>query len=115
MKTMEEAKVLTLEEKRRRFEERLATGFYIRPAKPKPTAVVSLPVSDKIADAVTANPASLRVSARGEDGIAVVEGPRPNSNNVTVRIDWIREVDADGRPIYETREAVSEYDPLSGL
>jgi hypothetical protein len=113
MIAMEEAKRLTFEEKRRRFEERLATGFYIRPAKPKPTAVVSLPVSEKIAEAVIANPASVRVSARGEDGIAVVEGPRPNRNNVLVRVDWVREVDAEGRPIYEQPGAVSEYDTFS--
>ena len=56
---MEEAKKLTLEEKRRRFEERLASDYYIRPAKPKLTPVLSLPVSEKIADAVKANPASL--------------------------------------------------------
>jgi hypothetical protein len=113
---MEEAKKLTLEEKRRRFEERLANGYYIRPAKPKLTPVLSLPVSEKIADAVKANPASLRVSARGENGIAVVDGPRLNPNNVTVRVDWVQEVDANWRPNYYDRGGlVSEYDPRSRL
>jgi hypothetical protein len=80
--------------------------------KPKPTPVLSLPVSDKIADAAKGNPASVRVSARGEDGIAVVEGPRHNPHNVTVRVDWVRQVGPDGRPIYEGAGVVHEYNPI---
>src|SRR5262245_39015931 len=113
MKGIEEARKLSIEERRRRFEERLANGYYIRPAKPKPTPLLSLPVSDKIAEAVKSNPASVRISARERDGMAIVEGPERNPNNVTVRVDWVQEVDANGRPIYDTGEVASEYDPLS--
>lgn len=83
--------------------------------KPKPTAVLALPVSDKIAEAAGANPKTVRVSARGADGIAIVEGPRSNPHNVTVRVDWVREVDSDGHPIYNSGGVVHEYDPRTAL
>lgn len=82
------------------------------PLRPKPTAVVTLPVSEKIAAAIKADPQSVRVAARGEDGVQVVEGPKRNAGNVTVRVDMVREVDAAGRPIWERGGAVSDYDPL---
>lgn len=105
------------EESRKRFYERLEAWRLgddsVWGAKPKPTPVLTLPVSDKIAEAVAANPESVRVSARGADGIAVVEGPRRNSTNVVVRVDLVREVDAEGRPIYDARGVEHEYDPLA--
>lgn len=110
---MNEAEQLTHEERRKRFYERLNSGAFIRDAKPKPTPVVTVPVSEKIAEAVKANPGSVRVSARGADGIAVVEGPRRNPSGVTVRVDLVRELDGEGRPIYEGSGVVHEYDPLA--
>ena len=105
---------LTYEERKRLFFEKVDSGYYTRPAKPK-VAVVTLPVSQKIAKAVKANPESVRVSARGEDGIAVVERPRGNSTGIMVRVDLVAEVDAQGRPVWDRCGVVHEYDPLGDL
>jgi hypothetical protein len=43
------------EERIRRIEERLAKG--IPDAKPKPVAVLTVPITDKLAEAIRANPA----------------------------------------------------------
>jgi hypothetical protein len=99
------------EEKRRLFYERLESGYYNRKPQPVAVPVAVVPVSEKIAGAVKANPQSVRISARGNDGLAIVEGPR--SGNVRVMIEYVREVDADGRPVWPG--VVSDYDPLSRL
>jgi len=104
---------LSREERLRRFDaevEAWARGE----DKPRPTPVVTLPVSEKLAAAANANPQSVRVSARGSDGIARVEGPLPNSI-VTVCVDRVREVDADGRPIWETGSVEHVYDPFEKI
>jgi hypothetical protein len=64
--------------------------------KPKSKPAVLAPVSDKMAEAVKANPESLRLSAKGDDGVTVIERPwekRPTSNMTVI------EVDANGRPL----------------
>lgn len=83
--------------------------------KPKPVPVVAVPVSDTIAEAVKANPGSVRIAARDTRGVSRVEGPCCNPQHVTVRVDWVSEVDAQGRPIYAERRVVSEYNPLDRL
>jgi hypothetical protein len=113
-KQMKPEEQLTYEERKRLFFEKADSGYYTRPAKPK-VAVVTLPVSPKIAKAVKANPESVRVSARGEDGIAVVEGPRGNPNNVTVRVDLVAEVDAQGLPVWDRCGVVHEYNAFDAL
>ena len=55
-------------------------------AKPKPTPVLTVPVSDKLAVAVRANPESVRVHARDKDGVWLFEGPQRNLNNITVKV-----------------------------
>jgi hypothetical protein len=101
-------------ERKRRLDERLA-NYTLRPAKPKPVAVVSVPVSQRDAEVIAGNPESVRVSARREDGVTVLAKPERNSQNVTVRIDWVHEVNAQGQPIYDEPGAVSDYHPWSGL
>ena len=54
----------------RKFEEAISQP--IPKAKPKPIAVVSVPVSDKDAAVIAANPESVRVSARRDDGVSVL-------------------------------------------
>jgi hypothetical protein len=84
--------------------------------KPKPVPVVSVPVSEKIADAVKTNPGSVRVTARDADGVSRFEGPLRNPQHVTVRVDLVQEVDANGRPVYHDRGGVvSEYNPIDRL
>ena len=97
----------------RKFEEAISKP--IPKAKPKPIAVVSVPVSDKDAAVIAANPASVRVSARREDGVSVLVKPQRNPQHVTVRTDWVSEVDADGRPIWDRPGVVSDYNPLDAL
>jgi hypothetical protein len=99
----------------REFEERLANGYYIRPAKPKPVAVMSVPVSDGFAAKAAARPEDVRMFVRAEDGTTAVERPRPNPQRVTVRVDLVAEVDADGRPVWGRGGVVHEYDPLAAL
>jgi hypothetical protein len=99
----------------RQFEERLASGYYTRPAKPKPTPIVSVPVSDGFAQRVAARPQNVRVFVRDDDGTTAVERPKANPHNVTVRVDWVREVDAQGRPVWDRGGVVHEYDPLAAL
>jgi hypothetical protein len=59
-------------------------------------AALCAPVSDKMAAAAKSNPESVRVSARADDGVTIIERPwekRPSSNMVVI------EVDANGRPV----------------
>jgi|SRR5262249_19385967 len=103
---------MSLEERRKQFLKRIEAGNFYR--LPIPVAVV--PVSDKIAKAVKANPESVRVSARGADGISIIERPHRNPQNVTVMVDYVREVDANGRPVWDRPGVVlSDYDPYSRL
>lgn len=97
----------------REFEEFLSTP--IPKAKPKPVAVVTVPVSDNDAAVIAANPESVRVSARRKDGVSVLIRPKGNRQHVTVRTDWVSEVDAHGRPVWERGGVVSDYDPLTAL
>ena len=99
-------------------------------AKPKPKPAVMAVVSDKLAEAARANPDSVRVSARSDDGTSVFERPR--------RLERLEvlEVDSEGRPALarcydvatnswgtvefkdghrQLAGAVHEYDPLSAL
>jgi hypothetical protein len=98
------------------FEEKLASGYYIR-KKAKPVAVVTVPVSPAVAEVVAANPESVRLSARRNDGVTLFTKPEPNPNCVTVRLDLVRKIDAQGRPVWddELAGAISEYHPFSGL
>jgi hypothetical protein len=98
------------------FEEKLACGYYIRDAKPKPVAVVTVPVTQAVAEVVAANPESVRVSARTADGVTILAKPQSNPNCVTVRTDLVREIDEFGRPVWDDPGgAVHEYHPWSGL
>jgi hypothetical protein len=102
---------LSLEERRKRFLKRIEAGDFRR----LPAAVALVPVSPKVAEAVKANPESVRISAKGADGISIIERPQRNHVNVKVMVDYVREVDADGRPMWDRPGVVHEYDPLSAL
>jgi hypothetical protein len=73
------------------------------PFKPKPKTQVVTELDGKIAGAVQANPESVkvRVTARGADGVAVLDAPRPANVEVV-------EVDAAGRP-----KLTKRYDPTT--
>jgi hypothetical protein len=77
--------------------------------------VVTVPVSNGFAEKVAANPDEVRVSVREPNGVTTIERPQGNPNHVAVRVDLVREVDADGRPIWEKAGAVHEYNPLNSL
>jgi hypothetical protein len=66
-----------------------------RELRPKRKPAVLAPVSERMAAAVRANPESLRVSAKAEDGVTVIE--RPDVRREPSRVTVI-EVDANGRP-----------------
>jgi hypothetical protein len=85
------------------------------PIKPTPTRVLTVPISERAAAAVKANPEDVRIVAKASDGTTILERPAPNPHHVTVRVDSVREVDADGRPIYPEQRVVSDYNPLDGL
>lgn len=110
------------------FEQLMATP--IPRAKPKPPPKVVAAVSDRMNAAVKANPESVRVVAKTDDGVTLVERPR-----VLERLE-VTEVDAKGRPklarcydvatnswgmvefkdgYRQPNAAVHEYDPLSAL
>ena len=72
-----------------------------------------VPISERVAQAVKANPESLRISARDGDGVTVFEKPQLNYARVTVMVEHVQEVDANGRPVWPS--VVSEYDPISRL
>jgi len=57
----------------REFDE--PNGDCIRDAKPKPVAVVSMPVSNSDAEVIAANPESVRISAIRKDGVTVLAKP----------------------------------------
>jgi hypothetical protein len=104
----------THEELQRELEEKLASGYYFR-RKPAPVPVLTVPISEKVAAAAESNPDSVRVAARTEFGEHVVEGPRRNANNVTVRVDHVTEVDGAGRPVWGVARVVSDYNPFDAL
>lgn len=97
------------------FEEKLASGYYTQDAKPKPVAVVTVPVSNEHAAVIAENPESVRVHARRKDGVSVIANPIRNPNQVTVRVDLVRELDEDGRPVWDEVGVVSDYHPWIGL
>ena len=97
----------------REFEEFLSKP--IPKAKPKPVAVVSVPVSDKDAAVIAANPESVRVSARRDDGVSVLIKPQRNPQHVEVRTDWVSAVDVNGRPVWDRGGVVSDYDIYATL
>jgi len=110
-----EEQELSYEERKKLFFEKVDSGYYFGDPQPKPVAVVTLPVSDRIAEAARTNPNSVRVSARGADGIALVEGPRANPHHVVVRVDLVAEVDRFGRPVWDRPGVAHEYNPLDAL
>jgi hypothetical protein len=112
MKPRETDEQLPYEELKRRFFEKLDNYDFLPKSK---VPVVTLPVSETIAEAVRANPQSVRVSARGSNGVSVVGGPRRNSTHVTVRVDDVAEVDGVGRPIWPQARVVHEYNPFDAL
>lgn len=81
------------EELRAQFFERLDSGYYWRPLVP----VAAMPVSERMAAAIAANPESVRISARGVDGTLLVEGVRPDPW-LKVCINRVRWIDDAGRP-----------------
>jgi hypothetical protein len=85
------------------------------PIKPTPTRVLTVPISERAAAAVKANPEDVRIVAKASDGTTILERPAPNPHHVTVRVDSVREVDAHGRPVYPEQRVVSDYNPLDGL
>jgi hypothetical protein len=85
------------------------------PVMKPPVAVVMVPVSNGFAEKASANPDEVRVSVREPNGVTTVERPRANPNHVRVMVDHVREVDAQGRPIWPTVGAVHAYDPLDAL
>ena len=104
-------------EKRKAFDERIASGYYVKrllETARVATPVVTLPVSERLAEAIKENPGSVRVSARAADGLHRVEGARANPR-VGVRVDLVREVDEEGRPVWDRGGAVHEYNPLDAL
>jgi hypothetical protein len=83
--------------------------------EPAPLKVVTIPLTDADAAVVKANPESVRVSARREDGVSVLMRPHANPLHVRVMVDSVREVDAQGRPIWPTGGAISNYNPYDRL
>jgi hypothetical protein len=41
--------------------------------------------------------------------------PQPNPQHVTVKVDDVREVDANGRPVWPKAGAIHEYNPLDRI
>jgi hypothetical protein len=52
---------------------------------------------------------------RGGTTVSVLMKPQGNQHHVTVRVDLVREVDHNGRPIWERCGLVHEYNPLEAL
>jgi hypothetical protein len=111
-----------------RYEQLMATP--LPKAKPKPKPMLSLEVGEKLAEAAKANPDSVRVSAKSDEGVTVVDRPR------RTEVLEVLEVDGQGRPALAQRYdsstgawgivefqqgyrrrpgATSDYDPLSRL
>ena len=95
----------------REFEEQMATPL----PRAKPTVtVVAVPLSAGDAAVVTANPESVRVSARREDGVTVLMKPVSNGL-VRVCVEQVQEVDGEGRPVWPQAGVVHQYNPLDAL
>ena len=97
--------------------------------KPKPKPAIVAMVSEKFAEAVKANPESVRLSAKAADETVVVDRPR------RTEAIQVLEVDAEGRPAlarrhdlatnekhlvefeggYRRTGVVSDYNPMDAL
>ena len=55
---------------------------------PEPVAVLTIPVDDKIAKAVKANPSTIRIRVRGADGIAIIGGAKRNDEGIKLRVHY---------------------------
>jgi hypothetical protein len=105
------------EEFAKHIDDQVADGSWFKkfdkPAEPVP--VLTVPVSDETAANIQSNPESVRIYSRAAGAeVGRTEGPRPNSL-VTVRVDRVRAVDADARPVWDTPGVVSDYNPLDAL
>jgi hypothetical protein len=84
---------------RRRAERKAAAEAPAEAAKPKVVATIP----PKMAEAIKANPTSLRLSVKGDDEVVVVDRPR------RTEVLEVLEVDAAGRP-----SRVARFDCASG-
>jgi hypothetical protein len=82
---------------------------YKRP-EPPPEPEVLIKVTGPTAAKVRDNPAGVFVGVREPDGVTTMERRR-----VTVLVDQVRAVDADGRPVYPAAGAVHVYEPYERL
>ena len=89
----------TLEEVLQRYPQYREHCERMPPLKLKPKPRVSADVNEKFAEAVKANPQTLRMSATTRDGTTVVHRPR---------IVEVLEVDREGRP-----SVARSYDPTT--
>jgi hypothetical protein len=87
---MNEKTQVTQAERDNWWEERMSQPY--PRAKPKPKPQITAEVSPQTAEAVKANPQSLRLSAHSADGVTVIDRPRLFS------VLEVLEVDAQGRP-----------------
>jgi hypothetical protein len=107
---------MTHEEKMAELDRRWNELAYgpLPPPRPKPVNVVVVPLRAEDAAVAKANPESVRVSARREDGATQMMKPLA-AGHVRVLVEQVREVDAEGRPVWPKSGAVHEYNPLDAL
>jgi hypothetical protein len=84
--------VIFTEEEKRAILDKYPEPPRRKPPQPKPKPALVATVSEKLAEAVRANPESVRLSALAEDQTVVVDRPR------RTEVLEVLEVDVDGRP-----------------
>jgi hypothetical protein len=88
---------LSPEERRRQFYEWL-DAWQISPAKPR-VAVVTVPVTAAVADAVMADPDAVRIVLFRPNGGSKFERPQGNALGLGVTVGWAEGVGPDGLPV----------------
>jgi hypothetical protein len=93
---------MTYEEKRRLFFERLESDYYFKLVKGT-VPVVSVPVTEAVAEVAKANCEGVTLVIRRDDGVTVIARPQCNALGLGVTVTWVQELNEHGLPVRHVR------------
>ena len=94
---------MSYEERRKLFYERLDNGYYYKRVMRPSVPVVSVPVTEAVAETAKANREGVTLVIRRNDGVSVVARPQSNALGLSVTVTLVRELNEDGLPVEQVR------------
>jgi hypothetical protein len=91
------------EERQRRFLEYLYSEECYRRVMRPSVPVVSVPVTEAVAEVAKANREGVTLVVRRSDGVSVVARPHANALGFGVTVTLVRELNEDGLPVEQVR------------